>query len=258
MDYEALKEQWSEVEDRDGVRLSWNVFPSSRVVSSRCLYLPRAPDRLLTIMLVGSVSPRRAHRRPLHTAEGEARHSFAAIRTRHLQTAMPLCPQPLLVRTHTLPLPDALIPPLFTSHWALPADSCSLQTSQVDVRARLWICPFCLSRNPLPPHYKDINTNAIPPELHPSNTTIEYRLSRPAPSPPIFLYVVDTCQEDDSLAALKESLIMSLSLLPENALVGLITFGTMVRFLSPTDSTPPLTNCLLTELVGPSPRDWIH
>lgn len=32
MDYEALKEQWSEVEDRDGVRLSWNVFPSSRMV----------------------------------------------------------------------------------------------------------------------------------------------------------------------------------------------------------------------------------
>lgn len=32
MDYEALKESWSEVEDRDGVRLSWNVFPSSRMV----------------------------------------------------------------------------------------------------------------------------------------------------------------------------------------------------------------------------------
>lgn len=35
MDVEALKEQWSEVEDRDGLRLSWNVFPSSRMVS-RC------------------------------------------------------------------------------------------------------------------------------------------------------------------------------------------------------------------------------
>jgi protein transport protein SEC23 len=33
MDVEALKEQWSEVEDRDGLRLSWNVFPSSRMVS---------------------------------------------------------------------------------------------------------------------------------------------------------------------------------------------------------------------------------
>jgi len=110
-----------------------------------------------------------------------------------------------------------------------PFEKILTRLSQVDVRARLWICPFCLSRNPLPPHYKDITANAIPPELHPSNTTIEYRLSRPAPSPPIFLYVVDTCQEEDSLSALKESLIMSLSLLPENALVGLVTFGTMVR-----------------------------
>lgn len=102
-------------------------------------------------------------------------------------------------------------------------------SSTVDVRARLWVCPFCLSRNPLPPHYKEITQSSIPPELHPSNTTIEYKLSRPAPSPPIFLYVVDTCQEEDSLAALKESLIMSLSLLPEHALVGLITYGTMAQ-----------------------------
>lgn len=33
MDYEALKDQWSEVEDRDGIRLSWNTFPSTRMVS---------------------------------------------------------------------------------------------------------------------------------------------------------------------------------------------------------------------------------
>ncbi len=100
--------------------------------------------------------------------------------------------------------------------------------SQVDMRARLWICPFCLQRNGLPPHYKDISQDAIPPELHPSSTTIEYRLARPAPSPPIFVFVVDTCQEEDSLKALKDSIIMSLSLLPPHALVGLITYGTMV------------------------------
>lgn len=34
MDYEALKDQWSDVEDRDGIRLSWNTFPSSRMVRS--------------------------------------------------------------------------------------------------------------------------------------------------------------------------------------------------------------------------------
>lgn len=97
------------------------------------------------------------------------------------------------------------------------------------MRARIWICPFCLQRNSLPPHYKDISENAIPPELHPGSTTIEYRLSRPAPTPPIFVFVVDTCQEEDSLKALKDSIIMSLSLLPPHALVGLVTYGTMVR-----------------------------
>ena len=100
---------------------------------------------------------------------------------------------------------------------------------QVDVRARIWICPFCLSRNSLPAHYKDISAERIPLELHPSHTTIEYKLARPAPSPPIFLYVVDTCQEEDSLSALKETLISSLDLLPDHALVGLITFGTMAQ-----------------------------
>lgn len=47
--------------------------------------------------------------------------------------------------------------------------------------------------------------------------------------PLIFLYVVDTCLEEEDLQALKESLQMSLSLLPPNALVGLITFGRMVQ-----------------------------
>lgn len=100
--------------------------------------------------------------------------------------------------------------------------------SQVDIRSRTWTCPFCLQRNQLPPHYKDISAEQIPPELHPANTTIEYRLARPAPAPPIFLFCVDTCQDADNLKGLKDSLIMSLSLLPQYALVGLITYGTMV------------------------------
>lgn len=97
------------------------------------------------------------------------------------------------------------------------------------MRARIWICPFCLQRNNLPPHYKDISENTIPPELHPGSTTIEYRLARPAPAPPIFVFCIDTCQEEDSLKALKDSIIMSLSLLPPQSLVGLVTFGSMTQ-----------------------------
>ena len=63
----------------------------------------------------------------------------------------------------------------------------------------------------------------------PDYTTIEYTLpARGAPMKPIFLFVVDTCLEEDDLQALKDELIVGLSLLPQDALVGLITFGTMV------------------------------
>ncbi len=101
--------------------------------------------------------------------------------------------------------------------------------SQIDVRGKLWICPFCLSRNAFPPHYRDITNVNLPAELLPKYTTIEYTLSRPVQVPPVFLYVVDTCMEEEDLKALRETLVTSLSLLPQNALVGLITFGTMAQ-----------------------------
>lgn len=101
--------------------------------------------------------------------------------------------------------------------------------SQVDFRTQSWQCPFCLGRNQLPPHYKDIGPGSWPLELSPNHSTIEYKLPRPAPAPPIFLFVVDTCQDEVDLISLKENLVMSLSLLPTHALVGLITFGTYTQ-----------------------------
>lgn len=59
--------------------------------------------------------------------------------------------------------------------------------------------------------------------------TTFFFLKRGPQMPLIFLYVVDTCMEDEDLQALKESMQMSLSLLPPTALVGLITFGRMVQ-----------------------------
>ncbi|KAJ2721938.1 GTPase-activating protein S23 [Coemansia sp. Benny D115] len=100
---------------------------------------------------------------------------------------------------------------------------------QIDVRGKLWICPFCLQRNQFPPHYRDISNVNLPPELHSHYTTIEYTMARQSPVPPVFMFVVDTCLEEDELKALKDSLILALSLLPPNALIGLITYGTMVQ-----------------------------
>ena len=46
MDFEALKDQWNEVEDRDGVRLSWNVFPSTRMVNRMSMRFLGSADLL--------------------------------------------------------------------------------------------------------------------------------------------------------------------------------------------------------------------
>lgn len=92
MDYEAVKEQWSEVEDRDGVRLSWNVFPSSRmVVLLTCTNLAQA-DRS-----TGSLKASCTDRRIIHSFEREARDASATIRARHMQAALSFGPQPILV-----------------------------------------------------------------------------------------------------------------------------------------------------------------
>uniref|UniRef100_A0A0K0EQM8 Protein transport protein SEC23 n=1 Tax=Strongyloides stercoralis TaxID=6248 RepID=A0A0K0EQM8_STRER len=99
----------------------------------------------------------------------------------------------------------------------------------VDYRAKIWQCVICQQRNPFPPHYAMIAENNRPPELYPQFTTIEYTLAKATTLSPIFLYMVDLCMGQDEFDALKEAIQTSLSLLPADAFVGLITFGRMVE-----------------------------
>ena len=104
---------------------------------------------------------------------------------------------------------------------------------QVDFQSKVWSCPFCLNRNPFSPHYADnISEQNLPAELIPQYTTIEYEL-QPAPgrqaTPPVFLFVMDTAVDKDELESLRDSLQQSINLIPDDALVGFITFGTMVQ-----------------------------
>ncbi|XP_046658486.1 protein transport protein Sec23A isoform X2 [Homalodisca vitripennis] len=163
-------------EERDGVRFTWNVWPSSRLEATRlvvpigCLY------------------------------------------------------QPIKER------PD--LPPIQYDPVLCTRNTCRAILNlmcQVDYRAKLWVCNFCFQRNPFPPQYAAITEQHQPAELIPSFSTIEYTIMRAQSMPPIFLLVVDTCLDDEELGALKDSLQMSLSLLPQTALVGLITFGKMVQ-----------------------------
>eukprot|EP00258_Populus_trichocarpa_P035752 XP_024451771.1 protein transport protein SEC23 isoform X1 [Populus trichocarpa] len=103
----------------------------------------------------------------------------------------------------------------------------------VDFFAKLWICPFCFQRNQFPPHYTAISDDNLPAELFSQYTTIEYEepqmISSSSPSPMIFMFVVDTCMIKEEMAFLKSALSQAIELLPDNSLVGLITFGTLVH-----------------------------
>jgi len=102
----------------------------------------------------------------------------------------------------------------------------------VDFRFKYWICPVCASRQNFPPHYaSNISEQSLPAELIPECSTMEYILPETSQNPnakPIFLLVVDTCVQADELAELKDSLQQSLNFIPEDSLIGLITYGKMV------------------------------
>jgi len=163
-------------EDRDGIRLSWNIWPTSKLEATK-----------MVVPLGALYTPlkERPDLPPIHY-------------------------EPVMCSRHTC---RAILNPL----------------CQVDFRAKLWICNFCLTRNAFPSQYAAIAENNQPAELIPQFSTLEYTITRAQPAPSVFLYVVDTAIDDEELGALKESLQMSLSLLPQNAIVGLITFGKMVH-----------------------------
>lgn len=99
-----------------------------------------------------------------------------------------------------------------------------------DPERKTWDCPLCGHRNLFDADYRNmLSTENYPIELLPLSSTIEYITEKVVPHPPIFFFVVDLCQDEDQLAALKETLLISLNLLPPNALVALATFGTMVH-----------------------------
>ncbi|XP_023514321.1 protein transport protein SEC23 isoform X1 [Cucurbita pepo subsp. pepo] len=103
--------------------------------------------------------------------------------------------------------------------------------SIVDFAAKIWICPFCFQRNHFPPHYASISDDNLPAELFPQYTTIEYESSGETVSsvPSVFMFVLDTCVIEEEIAFLKSALSQAVDLLPDNSLVGLITYGTFVH-----------------------------
>eukprot|EP01083_Nonionella_stella_P067978 180161_1 len=100
---------------------------------------------------------------------------------------------------------------------------------QVDFINKIWICPFCLMRNHFPTHYVDISPDNLPAELIPDFTTLEYQMNATPTGPPVFVFCIDTCIIEEELQKIKNSILQSLTLLPADAYVGLVTFGKNVN-----------------------------
>lgn len=99
---------------------------------------------------------------------------------------------------------------------------------QVDNKARIWTCAFCFNRNAFPASYNSIQDLAQLAEV--LFSTLDYKLTRhPVTVAPIFLYVIDTCIDEEELTSLKSTIQLSFSSLPQNALVGFITFDRIVN-----------------------------
>jgi protein transport protein SEC23 len=100
---------------------------------------------------------------------------------------------------------------------------------RVDFDAKIWICPFCYQRCHFPPHYASIAPTNQPGELYPQCASVEYKMAGERGLPPVFLFLLDTCLIEEELGYLKASLSQALTLIPENSLVGLVTFGAQVH-----------------------------
>ncbi|KAM3130641.1 hypothetical protein pb186bvf_017233 [Paramecium bursaria] len=100
---------------------------------------------------------------------------------------------------------------------------------QVDYRNKQWICIFCSMRNPFPKNYADhITEQQLPAEKQPQSTTIEYILANQQTTPASFLYIIDTCVTKEELYAIRDAIQQSLSIIPPDTQVGLITYGRTV------------------------------
>jgi protein transport protein SEC23 len=164
-----------ELEELDGVRMAWNVWPYSRLEATKCV----VPFGVL-------YSP--------------------AKQTSQLQVV---------------------------EYDPVPCKQCGAVLNpyaQADYHAKMWACPLCHARNHFPPHYQGVSEAAVPAELWPQSSTIEYALPSRAPvSPPAYVFVIDTAVPEDELAAAKTAVAQALTMVPDYCLVGLVTFGTHVH-----------------------------
>ncbi|GMF02120.1 unnamed protein product [[Candida] boidinii] len=97
---------------------------------------------------------------------------------------------------------------------------------QPDLNTQSWTCCFCFMRNALPPHYH----HQLPFSTNQDCVNVEYNLPIVSNvTPPIYIFVVDTCIDKENIESLTSTLQNSISSLPPDSIVGFISFGKNVN-----------------------------
>jgi len=170
-----MNEMFHQQENLNGVRMAWNIWPSTRLDATRII-----------VPLGALYTPLKA--------------------TENLQLVEY---EPIMCRARDC---GAILNP----------------HCMVDFHTKQWSCPFCQQRNPFPPHYaQHITEQNLPAELIPNCSTIEYIIPQAVCHPPVFLLVLDIALIEEELDQVKDSVQQCLAMMPQNALVGFITFGAM-------------------------------
>ena len=112
------------------------------------------------------------------------------------------------------------IPEYWRQCWVILNPNCF-----VDLELKIWKWPFWWTENYFSDNISSLITEEnLPGEVDINNTTVEYSLPWSSEKP-VYLFVIDTCIDKSELDEIKDSIQQCLTLLPEDALVGLITYG---------------------------------
>lgn len=190
---------FEDIETKEGVRLSWNVFPTTP-----------SQEEALAIPIAALYTPTRS-------IEGLGQVEYKPV----------LCSQC-----------QGILNPY----------------SVVNYQNKTWLCPLCNVTNTLPKHYHAVTEQHRPAELMEEYTTLEYQINQRDQNP-VFFYVVDIAVIPQELEAIKNAIRQSLSLLPDNALVGFITYGANIHLYELTFSYCPKS--FTFSGITPTPTDQI-
>lgn len=139
----SYQEFIQQTEDRDGVRMSWNVWPSSRMEATR-MVVP------LGVLFT-----------PIKERGGAYNLRYYLTKKKSIKVFHSYL-QPSL---HYIIKFSTDLPPIQYEPVVCARQSCRAILNpmcQVDFRAKLWVCNFCFNRNTFPPQYSAISeTNQV-------------------------------------------------------------------------------------------------